>query len=126
VESAASKGEKELRTEGRSIAEDAEAKYDSAKDATKDKLLQARDSTERYYNETVSAVDQKAAEAREAANKKAEEAKQSWYSWLGWGKSSVENGAHKVESEADRMKREAAEQVADAAQTVRARAEKSA
>ncbi|KAF9476379.1 hypothetical protein BDN70DRAFT_882561 [Pholiota conissans] len=115
-----------LRREGRSIGEDIESKYSTARDATRGNLSRARDSTERYYNEARESVDHKTTEAREAADRKAHEAKQSWYSWLGWGKSKAEKGAHMVESEADRVKREAAEKVAEAAHRVGVRAEKSA
>ncbi|PPQ93665.1 hypothetical protein CVT25_012724 [Psilocybe cyanescens] len=135
-------------THGRSIAEDLEAKINSAKGATKDGLIRAResteniynearattkdgltkarDSTEHLYNEARSTTEQKAAEARQEAEKKAEQAKAGWSSWLGWGKSEVEAGANKVENESDRLKREAAQKVANAAGDVKGRAEKHA
>jgi len=99
----------------KSIGEDVEAKYDSAKGATRDSLAKARYSTGSLYNDARSATERKAAEAREGAERKAKEVKAGWFSWLGQGKSTVESGAH---DEADQLKREAAQKVANSAESV--------
>lgn len=123
LEDAKEQAAKDARAQGRSIGEDLEAKYDAAKDVTRESLNRARDSTEQYYNEARSAVDHKATEARHDIDRKTEEAKGSWANWLGWGKSNVVRTA---DSEADRLKREAAEKVAKAAESVHVRAERHA
>jgi gas vesicle protein len=102
--------EKDLRgaeVRGKSIDEDLESKYESAKGAARDSVKYARDSTEKLYQESRSSAEHKAHEVREAAEKKAAEAKQGWFSWLGWGRGKVDQGKDKVASEADRLQREA-------------------
>jgi len=118
------KGTAEKDIRGRSIGEDLEAKIESARDATRDGLSKARDSTESLYRDARSATERKADEARHAAESKKEEAKAGWFSWLGWGRSKVDEGKGKTEAEADRVKREGAQKVADASESVKQRAEK--
>lgn len=71
---------------GKSIGEDLQSKYESAKGTTRDSLNRARESTENLYQEARSSAEHGAHEARESAEKTAAEAKQGWFSWLGWGK----------------------------------------
>jgi len=121
---ASAKGITEKNVWGRSIGEDLEAKLESARDATRDGLSKARDSTESLYRDARSATERKADEARYAAESKKEEAKAGWFSWLGWGRSKVDEGKGKTEAEADRVKKEGAQKVADASESVKQRAEK--
>jgi len=92
---------------GKSIGEDLGSKLESAKEAARGGLDRARESTENLYQEARSSAEHKAHEAREAAEKKSAEAKQGWFSWLGWGRSKVDEGKEKVASESDRLQREA-------------------
>lgn len=104
---------REVRTaseeRGRSIGENVEAKYESAKGATRGTLDRARDSTENLYRE----AEQRSHAARETVERKADEVKQGWFSWLGWGR-----------GKADETKERGAERVANAADDVKKRAEK--
>ena len=102
-----------------SIGEDLEAKLESARDATRDGLSKACDSTESLYRDARSATERKADEASYAAESKKEEAKTGWFSWLGWGRSKVDEGKGKTEAEADRVEREGAQKVADASESVK-------
>ncbi|PPQ96811.1 hypothetical protein CVT26_006212 [Gymnopilus dilepis] len=120
------KGIHATEARGRSIGEDLEAKFDSAKNTTISGLTRARDSTEHLYSEARSSAEAKAREAREEAEKKAQEAKASWSSWFGWGSSKAKEEANKAEAEADRLKREAAQKTADVADDTKQRAQKHA
>jgi hypothetical protein len=86
VKSTVAKDLRASEVRGKSIGEDLESKYESAKGATRDGLNRARESTENLYQEARSSAEHKAHDTREAAEKKAAEAKQGWFSWLGWGK----------------------------------------
>ena len=77
-----SSAEKEAETQGR-------AEYESGKDT----LTRARDSTEKLYNE----ARQKAAAARDDAEKKVDHG---WSSWFNWGKSKADD----IESEVEKGK----------------------
>lgn len=86
----------------RKASADAHAKYDAYKSSAEKSLFEARSSTEHLYDE-----------ARAKAEAKTEEVKDGWFSWLGWGKSKVDQG-----------KKEGAQKVADAAGSVKKEAEK--
>jgi len=102
---ASAKGTAEKDIRGRSMGEDLEAKLESARGATRDGLSKARDSTESLCRDTRSATKRKVDEVRYAAETKKEEAKAGWFSWLGWGRSKVDEGKGKTEAEADLVKR---------------------
>jgi len=120
VESLKGTADREVRTSGRSIGEDLEAKYESAKGATRGTLNRAGDSTENLYRE----AEQKAHAALEDAGRKAHEAKQGWFSWLGWGQGKIDATKETAASEADQVKREGAKRVASAADNVKTQSEK--
>jgi len=103
VRSAADREKDKYAREAQGIST-GEAKYDSAKGATRDGL----------YNDARSATERKAAEAREGAERKAKEVKAGWFNWLGRGKSTVESVAHD----------EVAQKVGNSAESVREQAEK--
>ena len=107
VQSTAEKEAKEMETRGRGLAADLEAKYDSVKGSAKDSLTRARDSTENLYNEARSLSEQKAADARDDAQKKMDQAKNGWFSWFNWGKSKADD----IESEAEYLRGKAAENI---------------
>jgi len=113
---------RETETHGRGLAADLEAKYDSVKGSAKENLTRARDSTENLYNEARSLTEQKAASAREDAQKKIDQAKNGWFSWFNWGKSKADD----IESEAERLKGKGAQTVASSAESAKKHAEKHA
>jgi hypothetical protein len=89
---------KEAETRGGGLVTDLEAKYDNVKGSAKENLTRARDSTENLYSEARSLSEQKAANARDEAQKKVEKAKNGWSSWFNWGRSKADD----IESEAER------------------------
>jgi len=103
----------DLEKRGKEAKDGVDAKYEAYKDSAKHSVSNARQSTEDLYNDARGAVDRKAGEARAGAEKRADQAKQGWLSWLGWGKSQVEEG-----------KKEGAAKTAEAAEEVRRKAEK--
>jgi len=111
---------------GRSIGEDIGNKVGSAKASTTERLHRAQDSTENLYREAKDAVSRKSSEVREDADKKTEGAKESWSSWVGWGKKKTDEGVDKAVSESEALKQDGARKVANAAEDVRMRAEKHA
>ncbi|KAJ2931238.1 hypothetical protein H1R20_g5836, partial [Candolleomyces eurysporus] len=122
---------KEAQAEGRGLLDRAEEKLEYANKAVKDNFNQTRNSTEALYREARDNAEHKSAELRADADRKAREAKQGWFSWLGFGKSKVEEGENaareakdKLDTEAERLRKEAARGVANAAEDVRVKAEK--
>ncbi len=109
------------------LAREAEAKYDSAKNA----LKRTGDSTEQLYDEARDKSKQRAREARADVDRAAHETKQGWFSWLGWGRSKVDEGEERLkrgekdlEQRLERDKKSVAQRVAGSAEDVRDRAEK--
>jgi len=103
--------EKVQEAEGRArkAGADVKAKYDSYKGSAQKTLADARGSTENLYEEARSMTDRKAADVE----KKGREVKAGWSTWLGWGKSTAEEG-----------KRDAVGKAADGADGVAQRADK--
>ena len=113
---------KEGETRGGRIVADVEAKYDSVKGSAKEGLTRARDSTENLYNEARSLSEQKAANARDDAQKKVDKAKNGWSSWFNWGKSKADD----IESEAEHMRSKGGQSVANSAEKAKEGGEKHA
>lgn len=100
LKSTVEKDVRDAEVRGKSLSEDLESKYESAKGSARASLNRVRDSTENLYHDARSSAEHGAQEVRETAERKAAEAKQGWFSWLGWGRSKVDK--HKrVASEAD-------------------------
>lgn len=100
-------------------------------DRAEEKLEYANKTVKDSFNQTRDNAERKSAELRADADRKAQEAKQGWFSWLGYGKSKVEEGENaardskdKLDTEAERLRKEAARGVANAAEDVRVKAEK--
>lgn len=100
---------RQAKARGRGIVDDAEAKYDSAKQSTEQLYDEARDTTER-----------KAKDVRGDLEKIGEDAKGSWFSLKSWGKSKTNESEDKLKhGEAELGKK-----VAEGAEEVRRGAEK--
>jgi len=88
---------KDAETRVRKVADDAQAKVDSYKSSAQKSLSDARESTEDLYKEAKAIAERKTAEAENKA-------KQGWFSWLGWGKSKIDDGKKEVVATADEVK----------------------
>lgn len=106
---------KDTETRGGGVVADLEAKYDSVKGSAKENLTRARDSTENLYNEARSVSEQKAANARDDAQRKVDQAKNGWSSWFNWGKSKADD----IESEAEHLRSKGAQTAANSAENVK-------
>lgn len=89
------------------------------------------DSTEHLYDQARDTTEQRAREARAELDRAGRETKQGWFSWLGWGRSKVDEGGERlkqgeknVEQRLDKDKQYVAQKVADNAEAVRNRADK--
>lgn len=85
-------GDAARRAQG--LEENAEAKYGSVKDSTKESLAKVRGSTENLYKEARTATEQKAERLGAEARKEEEKIKRGWFSW---GSSKAEKGKEKGE-----------------------------
>ncbi|EDR09125.1 uncharacterized protein LACBIDRAFT_294056 [Laccaria bicolor S238N-H82] len=87
----------DVATRAQGLEENAEAKYSTVRDSTKESLAKARGSTENLYKEARTATGQTAERLSAEAGKEEEKIKRGWFSWLGGGSSKAEKGKEKSE-----------------------------
>lgn len=96
----------------REAKKDMETKYDAYINSAKDRVSQARHSSEELYHDAGTRVNRSADEAKAGVDKGVQDVKRGWFSWLGWGESKLRKGEH-----------DAAREVAVKAEDVRRKAE---